>query len=266
MGVMGIFFNSTLPFFLLLLLATIKSPTMRAVLYSLGLKPVECTKTGLNGTKMAVLARFFTVFFCYKGVFWGVNWGVKSSVYTLFLCYKNDLVHLLFHKLVVKVGVNPSDKPFRAVAHPYIHDIRANVLLAESGKCVAQIISREAFGQCFGNNSGEVSAAAHARRQRSIKVYVFPCLFRYGNFFIFDFSVLPLSVSDDEKPVFQSRFVLELAGPHAEKVKGVGRLPNLIKPRALNIAQTRPYFAVCEPSAAFSLRPLKRNKGEKGRI
>ena len=72
---------------------------------------------------------------------WGVNWGVKRlDLLLFFLCNKDNFTHLFFHKLVVKMGVDPADKPLRAVAHPYVNDIGADILLAYCSKCMAQTV------------------------------------------------------------------------------------------------------------------------------
>lgn len=75
---------------------------------------------------------------------WGVNWGVKRlDLLLFFLCNKDNFTHLLFHELVVKMCIEPAHKPLRAVAHPYVNYIRADILLAYCGKCMAQVISRQ---------------------------------------------------------------------------------------------------------------------------
>ena len=50
---------------------------------------------------------------------------------------KYDLLHLFAHEFVWKVGVDPTEQPFGAVAHPDVHDVRADILLADGGKRVA---------------------------------------------------------------------------------------------------------------------------------
>ena len=57
---------------------------------------------------------------------WGVNWGVKyPDLLPSFLSSKDNFAHLFFHKIVVKVGVDPADKPLRAVAQANIRSPRS---------------------------------------------------------------------------------------------------------------------------------------------
>ena len=52
---------------------------------------------------------------------------------------------MLLHELIGKVRINPLDKPFGAIAHPYINNIGAHVFLAFGRKRMAQIVLRCGF-------------------------------------------------------------------------------------------------------------------------
>ena len=58
---------------------------------------------------------------------------------------KHNVLHLLNHKLVGEMCIYSSYQSFRAVAHPNIHNVRANVLLANSCKRMAQEVLRYFF-------------------------------------------------------------------------------------------------------------------------
>ena len=52
---------------------------------------------------------------------------------------------MLLHEFVGKMRVNPPDKPFGAIAHPYINNIGAHILLTFGRKRMAQIVLRGGF-------------------------------------------------------------------------------------------------------------------------
>lgn len=69
--------------------------------------------------------------------------GEQFGEQNLSLYRKNNGVHLCQHEVVGEVCINPTDQPFRTVSHPDVHDVRADVLLADRCKRVAEIILRD---------------------------------------------------------------------------------------------------------------------------
>ena len=109
-----------------------------------------CSRFGQNftfltfiGNKFGDLNLFFQVL--QKNSVHGFAFSTKNSPYTeLFLLewnflffaldVKHNVLHLLGHKLVGEVCVYSSYQSFRAVTHPNIDDIGANVLLTNGCK------------------------------------------------------------------------------------------------------------------------------------
>ena len=95
--------------------------------------------------------------FLTKTPIFGVHFGVhilisfspysKSSpsifleeLFFILLKFKLHQIHLVGHKLIREMGVNSSDKAFRTIPHPSIHNIRSYVLHTGCCKGMTQVI------------------------------------------------------------------------------------------------------------------------------
>ena len=129
---------------------------------------------------------------------------------------ENNGVHLRKHEVVGEVCINPTDQPFQTVAHPDVHDIGTDVLLAHGGKRVAEIILRDCFvlHDSF-ENAVKAVGDVQAFDWRG-KVEHLSCLRADGDLFVFDFPVFAFGIARDEKIVFEMR-VGKFAGAKSEK-------------------------------------------------
>lgn len=129
---------------------------------------------------------------------------------------KYDLLHLFAHEFVGKVGIDPTDQPFGAVAHPDVHDVRADILLADGGKRVAKIILRNfvVVHDSFENAVKDIGAVRESDGRG--EVGHFSRLRADGNLFIFDLPVFAFGIARDEKISFEAG-VGKLAGTKSEK-------------------------------------------------
>lgn len=129
---------------------------------------------------------------------------------------ERDLLHLFIQEFVGEMGIDLSDQPFGAVAHPDVHDIGADVLLAHGGKRVAEIILRDCFVLHDPlENAVEAVGDVQAFDWRG-KVEHLSRLRADRDLFVFDFPVLALCVARDEKIAFEMR-VGKFAGTKSEK-------------------------------------------------
>ena len=53
---------------------------------------------------------------------------------------ENNVLHLSYHEIVGKMGINSADKPFGTIAHPNIYDVGPDVLLTDGGEGMTEII------------------------------------------------------------------------------------------------------------------------------
>ena len=74
---------------------------------------------------------------CDNYYLWGVIWGVKSVVLSRLRQRKFHHLHLFVHEVIREVCIYLSDESVRAITHPNINDIRANVLLANRCKSMS---------------------------------------------------------------------------------------------------------------------------------
>ena len=129
---------------------------------------------------------------------------------------ENNGVHLRKHEIVGEVCINPTDQPFRTVAHPDVHDVGADVLLADSRKRVAEIILRDCF-VLHDPLEDAVEAVGDVRAfDGRAKVEHLSRLRADGNLFVFDFPVLAFGIARDEKIAFEAG-VGKFAGAKSEK-------------------------------------------------
>ncbi len=102
---------------------------------------------------------------------------------------KYDLLHLFAHEFVGKVGIDPTDQPFGAVAHPDVHDVRADILLADGGKRVAKVILRNfvVVHDSFENAVKDIGAVRESdgRGEVGHRGRVFPFSFSFFHFALF---------------------------------------------------------------------------------
>ena len=142
--------------------------------------------------------------------------GEQFGEQNLSLYRKNNGVHLCQHEVVGEVCINPTDQPFRTVAHSDVHDVGTDVLLADRRKRVAEIILRD----CFVHHDPLENAVEAVGNVRAFdgrgEVEHLSRLRADGNLFVFDFPVLAFGVSRDEKISFEAG-VGEFAGTKSEK-------------------------------------------------
>lgn len=50
---------------------------------------------------------------------------------------ENNVLHLSYHEIVRKMGVNPADQSFGRIAHPNIYNVGTNVLLTNGSEGMA---------------------------------------------------------------------------------------------------------------------------------
>ena len=142
--------------------------------------------------------------------------GEQFGEQNLSLYRKNNGVHLCQHEVVGEVCINPTDQPFRIVAHPDVHDVGTDVLLADRRKRVAKIILRDCFVH-HGPLEDAVEAVGNVRAfDGRGEVEHLSRLRADGNLFVFDFPVLAFGVSRDEKISFEAG-VGKFAGAKSEK-------------------------------------------------
>ena len=101
-------------------------------------------------------------------------------------------------------------KALRRIAHPDIHNVGADVLLADRGERMAQAVSRFSREQIF--HYIVDFQAVQIGGERFVPFNQFLRLFRHGDFFVLDFSVFAFSVASDEKIAFAMRFFVDFAG------------------------------------------------------
>ena len=63
--------------------------------------------------------------------------GNKFALYR-----ENNGVHLLPHEIVREMRIYTTDQSLRTVSHPDVHDVRADVLLADRRECMPQGVLR----------------------------------------------------------------------------------------------------------------------------
>ena len=66
---------------------------------------------------------------CDNYYLWGVIWGVKSVLLSRLRQREFYHLHLFVHEVIREVRIYLSDESVRAITHPNINDIGANVLL-----------------------------------------------------------------------------------------------------------------------------------------
>ena len=127
-----------------------------------------------------------------------------------------DLLHLFIQEFVGEMGIDLFDQSFGAVAHPDVHDVGTDVLLADRRKRVAEIILRDCFVlhdpledavEAVGDvrafdGRGKVEHLSRLRADRDL--------------FVFDFPVIALCVARDEEVSFKSG-VGKFTGAKSEK-------------------------------------------------
>ena len=66
--------------------------------------------------------------------------SVKRLLPFMQLNIKEDVLHLLEHKLIGEVSINSADKSFGRIAHPDIYDVGTDILLADGSEGMTEII------------------------------------------------------------------------------------------------------------------------------
>ena len=113
------------------------------------------------------------------------------------------------------MGVDAANKPLAAIAHPNIHDVGPNVLLANACERVAQIVLRYVLVL----HNAFKDTVEHFCIMRLLDL-AFGLdmrmeLLRDRDFFIFDLPAFTFGVSRDQEIAFEACTV-QLAGPQAE--------------------------------------------------
>ncbi len=103
-------------------------------------------------------------------------------------------VHLRDHKVIGEVSVGVPDKSFRTVAEPYFYYLSANVLLADSGERVTQVVLLAVRENLLENSVGVT--VIYGRRQRQTF-----CFGRDGNTFVFLLPAFSFCVSGNDESV-----------------------------------------------------------------
>ena len=88
---------------------------------------------------------------CDNYYLWGVIWGVKSVVLSRLRQREFHHLHLFVHEVIREVRIHLSNKSVRAISHPKINNVRANVLLAYCCESMTQTICRFICKQFFHN-------------------------------------------------------------------------------------------------------------------
>ena len=117
-----------------------------------------------------------------------------------FVRNKADFLHFRQRKFIGEVRIGVADKSFRTVAEPYFYYLSANVLLADSGERVTQVVLFAVGEHPFEDSVGVT--VIYGRRQRQTF-----CFGRDGNTFVFLLPTFSFCVSgNDESVIILCRF------------------------------------------------------------
>ena len=83
----------------------------------------------------------------------GSKLGSKMPRHVPFLVHENNLIHFGSHLVVRVMDIDFFDEFFWTIAHPHGYDLRGNIVAADRGKRMSQVVGSQLVAvRCFPTN------------------------------------------------------------------------------------------------------------------